>query len=865
MKSASSVAELIGRADTLDEVCSNLLRGGAGAIILGPSGIGKSALLKAAADRLEERFHVLHIRGSAIAAQTPYGALSFLVSGLPDTAADSPLRLLQELSRLLTAQAGGRRILLAVDNADHLDRLSCMVLSQLLRRGSIAVLAAASLRWEEGDELLGLWSEGLLARIDLEPLSERQTRQLMQQILGGAVSSLAAGTMWREAAGSPRFIRLLTDAQVRSGVLVRRGTVWVRTAPFIRSGEITEVINTLLARLDDGERRLVEVLALCVSLPLPTALELVPSAVVDSLEELELVEVRGDVPRVSLALGNGAGILAESMAPGRKRRLWEEVSPRLDPTVMEPAELMAFVAWTISCGEQPAVEDAYRAAAAANHSADFRSALRFIRAVPARLRDQNLLVEEIRALHTVGDLDEALRLFREAEPGLNAGERSSYVPLLLLHARALARIPGADDPDRVLELIDASQPDDGDAPDLRASTMLVRAGLAIDRGNPGQVLTWLASLAAERNLSPQNNIHVLALQAFALAITGRAADALAVLGKLGPPAGYVVTARSSEEVSTRVFETYLLAGEFERATEFVRFFDESGVRPSTQGSAGELAEALLGVWKGQYAAAKEALTSGVGQLSVHDPRGMLPLAETLVRWISRENGQHPAGVPAEDRPALRTGYFREFQVRYFSVLAGDPDPEVRCRQLRAEAAQAHRAGYRAPALIFLSAAVRLGDREAAAAVPEMAAGVQGAFAELLTDYAAGLLAGDSARLLQAASGFARMGQHLLCLGAARTALAALSTGADDAGTAKAARSLVNSSLRRMKHVGGRAETLAELSEFEADLAHRAVTMATTTQIARELNLSPRTVEWHLGKIFAKLHVSGRAELAEVLA
>ncbi|MDN3905274.1 AAA family ATPase [Arthrobacter sp. YD2] len=870
MKNASNVADLVGRAATLDKLCESLTAGGAGAIILGRAGVGKTAFLRAAADRLQADFHIVYLRGSAISAQTPYGALSVLISELPESVADNPLRLLQELSRSLAAKARGLRVLLAVDNADRLDRSTCMVLSQLLRRGSIAVLAAASLRWEAGDELLDLWSEGLLERLELEALSERQTRDLMQQMLGGTVSSLAAGTMWREGEGSPRYIRLMTGQQVLSGTLVNRGGVWVRTAPFIPTGDISEVVDTVLDRLDARERRFVEILALCAGMPMDTALDLVPASVIDLLEEQQVIEVGGRGPRVVLAAGTGASIIAESMAPGRKRHLWEEVSSLMDPAAMEPAELVSYVSWTMACGELPAPDDARRAAYEANNNADGRSALRFARAVPSDVRGQELVLEELRALYALGDLEEAVRVFQGIEQRLDPARRSSYVPLLLLHARALSRLPGAGDPAPVLAAIEATRPEAGDTADHEAAAVLVKASLAAYRGNPGGVHTELAQLAADRRLSPSTRIQVRVLQANTLALSGQLHEALEIVEGLGAPLEYPVTARSSEEVCTRIFDTYLLAGELERAAEFVRAFDEAGIRPSYHGSAGELAQALLAVWKGQRAAAAEALAGGVGQLAVHDPRDMMPLARTLTAWIHRQQGQNSAeaGEPAEShRPKFLPDSFRRFQISYFSILAGDLERETCCRLLRTEAIQSEGEGNTAYALHFLAAALRFGDREAAAAILRLHRDTHGRFGTLLREYAAGLLQADPDRLTAAARGLGGLGQHQLCLAAARTAAELLSAGTaeEDRRLARTARDLANSSLRRMEHAGGQRETLAELSEFEADLAHRAVTMATTSQIARELNLSPRTIEWHLGKIFAKLHVSGRAELAEVLA
>ncbi|MCC3302922.1 helix-turn-helix transcriptional regulator [Arthrobacter sp. zg-Y895] len=867
MESVSLVAGLIGRTELLDDLCSALAAGGAGAVILGQPGAGKTAVLHAVADRLRADFHIIPVRGTAIAAGTPYGALAYLISGLPEGAEQDPLQLLQELSRSFDAEARESRVLVTVDNADRLDRFSIMVLSQLLRRGKIAVLAAASIDWEADHELVGLWSEGLLERVDLELLTERQTRQLMQELLGGPVSSLAAGTMWKETLGSPRLIRLMTGAQVRSGTLVRREAVWVRTAPFVRTGEVSEVFDTVLDRMGAHERRLVEVLALCVSLPLSSVLELVPATAVEALEEQQIISVGGNPPSVRLGGGNPGSVIAASMAPGRRRELWEDVGVRIDPTDMDGEELTGFLGWALSCGEEIRPADALRAARAANDRADAAAALRFVRAVAPKTPGQEMVLEEVRALHSVGHLDKVLRVFREAEPRLASEKRSSFVPLMLLYSYTLARVPGSGDPQEALAAVEESCPAEGESPELEAALVLARSALAADGGRLPLVPERLTSLAGDGKLGQATRMQAAALSAHVLALAGRTDEALHILDQLGPPENYAVNGGNAGEACTRIFDTYVLSGELDRAATFVEAFDATGVRPSYQGSAGELAVAVLAAWQGQEGMARDALTGAIGQLRVHDPQDMLPLARTLTAYIHRERRPEAAELLRQAAAGRQSpSYFRGFLLRYFSILS-DGDDGIRCGRLRAEAASAHAAGYAAPALLFLSAAVRAGDRDAAADVIRVSKDVSGRFSERMADFAAGLLNDDPVRLVAAAKGFLDCGQYLLSRDAARAVEHSLAECSADERKrlARTAREVANASMRRMEHSGGRAETLAELSEFEADLAHRAVTMATTTQIARELNLSPRTIEWHLGKIFAKLHVSGRIELSEILA
>jgi DNA-binding NarL/FixJ family response regulator len=103
----------------------------------------------------------------------------------------------------------------------------------------------------------------------------------------------------------------------------------------------------------------------------------------------------------------------------------------------------------------------------------------------------------------------------------------------------------------------------------------------------------------------------------------------------------------------------------------------------------------------------------------------------------------------------------------------------------------------------------------------------------------------------------RAGRRLDARQELRTAHEALTAMGAEAFAERARRELLATGETARKRT---AETLDELTPQEAQIARLARDGRTNPEIGTELFISPRTVEYHLTKVFAKLGISSRKEL-----
>ncbi len=139
------------------------VRDRSGAALIGPAGVGKTWLLRRAAERLASDVpRVDWVRATATRTAIPFAAVEHLLD-VPDTGKTAAVL------RAARKRLGDGR-LLVVDDAHLLDPLSAALIYQLAVSATVRLLLSASVSANPVPaEVSALWRDGLVSRIDLDP------------------------------------------------------------------------------------------------------------------------------------------------------------------------------------------------------------------------------------------------------------------------------------------------------------------------------------------------------------------------------------------------------------------------------------------------------------------------------------------------------------------------------------------------------------------------------------------------------------------------------------------------------------------------------------------------------------------------
>ncbi|HET7075617.1 MAG TPA: AAA family ATPase, partial [Mycobacterium sp.] len=259
-----------------------------GVVIAGAAGVGKTWLAREVLRRAEaagER--TKWIVGTESAHALPLGAF---IGSLGEAMSD-PLTNVRRVINSYVAQQRRGRVVVGIDDAHLLDALSALVVHELAQSGGTRLVVTVRTGSDEPDAVTALWKDGLLARLDLEPLSAAATREVIESALGGPVDARSAARFRRLTGGNSLFLRQLLADQIAAGRMRNSAGVWMWDGDVAVSASLSDTVARQMGRLNPRIALVVDTLSQCEPLAVDVLCDLVRRRDLAVAEGMGLVSV----------------------------------------------------------------------------------------------------------------------------------------------------------------------------------------------------------------------------------------------------------------------------------------------------------------------------------------------------------------------------------------------------------------------------------------------------------------------------------------------------------------------------------------------------------------------------------------------
>ena len=885
-------------------------RGGHGAVLVvhGDPGVGKTALLEYAVEAGQD-FRVVRTAGVEGEMELDYAALQQLcspilefVERLPDPQRDalgvafglsagqapSPFLVGLAVLGLLSEAAERQPLLCVVDDAQWLDGGSARALAFVARRLLAERIALAFATRAVGSGL------ARFPELRVEPLGRRDARALLESVLPARLDESVLERIVAETGGNPLALlelpRGLSPAQLAGGFGL--------PAALPLSTGIEQSFARRLARLPHDARRL---LLLAAAEPVGDPALLwraakllgIPETAARAMESEGLLVLDGAVvfrhPLVRSAVYGAA-------EPNERREVHRALADATDPQI-DPDRRAWHRAQAVSAPDEEVATELERSAARAQARGGFAAAAAFLERAatltpaPARRAQRTLVAAQTK--FRAGALDDALGLLSSTEAGALDELERARVELLRAQI-AFVSTHGSDAPKMLLEAARRLTPL---SPTLAYETYLEALSAAVFAGRlaaPGATALDVARAAKAAPRPPVLRGPELLLDGLATLFSESYEAAVPILRRAqnafdvsGLPVGEQLRWKWLATVSSvHVWDDERWEAISERHVQIARETGALGDLPLALSQrvyahlfAGELTTAASLV--DEIRAAIEATGSSLapyGAVGLAAFRGREAEAALLI--------DESRGDVMRRGEGIGLSVLEWAQAVLYNGLARYDEARGAARRVAEYPHDLSTSNWGMVELI--EAAVRAG-------TPELAAGAHSRLAEMArvsgTDWALGIAARSEALLVEDqraeelyVEAVDRLGRSRMAVDLARAHLlygewlrrqrrrldarTQLRTAHDlfsDFGVEAFAERARIELEATGEHARRRTvDTLAQLTPQEAQISRLVAQGNTNREIAAQLFISPSTVEYHLRKVFRKLDVKSRTQLANRL-
>lgn len=832
-----------------------------GIVVSGPAGVGKSRLVREALHGARPQWIV----GTTAARELPLGAFA---AWAPDPDGDR-LQLVRGVIDAVTATPDGAPALIGVDDAQLLDDLSAFVLHQIVQRGAGRVVLTVRDGEPVPDPVREIWKDHPFDRLELRPLRQTESAELLSAALDGPVDPDAAQRLWDLTRGNALYLRNIVEQELSDGRLELRDGRWQWVGQPVLPTNLVELIESRFRDLAPAVGEVIDVLAVAEPLEL-SVLQRITS--VEAVEEANVREL--------VVLGDAAGgVQARISHP-----LYGELRRTRTP-VASLRRLRGRIATELATGGGDDMRLTVRRATLSVDS-DLTP-------------DPEMLVTAARGAIRLADLTLAERLATAAEHA-GAGTEAGY-----LRAHALSWLFRGQQAEDVLAGIDdAGLPDTERArfAHLRASNLLwalqrpteakahidsVSADLDADGTHLLDAFRTVYWWAMDQPAQAEAVAESVELQSLPEVVAAETAWALATIAADAGRTGAALNLVSAGlRTSTHAVDTphirfnladsaltaFILSGRLadaERAAE--RAQAEATDLPGVAHSLGPAIAARAALACGQITTSTALFDQVAVVLAGHSTgwgfRYNIARATALaMRGSGNEAAEILDRLDTLPRHFRQLDYERSLGRAWVSASQGALHEAIGILSAAADATAAK--NQFAAEVLLRQTATQFGDRTQGERLGELATLVEGPRAPLAARFAAALHAGDTDELTSVSEEFEQMGDRVAAIDAAAHA-AIVHRNAERKGSALTCSGRADAlaaecgvSTPAQEQASERIPLTAREREVVAVLASM-TPMPSNRVIADRLTLSVRTVEGHILRAMAKTGTTTRAELAEL--
>ncbi|WJV44161.1 helix-turn-helix transcriptional regulator [Streptomyces flavofungini] len=831
-----------------------------GTAIVGPPGVGRTALLSAVARRLAtSRFEVVWTAATQASRQVPFGAFRSVLGAcdrLDDHQAYGALH--TELFR----RAGARIPVLVIDDAHRLDDRGAALALGLAAEGVVRLLVAARSQSPcaagppVSDAVVALWKDSYLERLDLAAFGRVGTQQLIRSLAGGPVAQTTVDLLQRWTGGNPLLLTELVRHARVARHLVAEGGLWRWRGPLTVPPRLAELFDHELNRLSPADHDTLAAVALGEPLPLHALEKVAPAGLAERLEDLEcqglLRTVDGPQRQLLVRLGQPMlGAAVRRRLPRLRRR---RLAAALLDAYTSPPDPVTLARWQLDA-HGPVDAGLLVRAAEAVRGHDPQLACRFARR--AHEQSGTAAVPLAHALVELGDTAEARAVLERAHAQARTpGGRLGAAIALGAHRCWAERDPAAADL-HLARLRPAS-------PSATAAVDGMRALVLLCAGRIDGALALAERVLRHDARGPGPGYARLALTV-ALALTGRTLDAVTLAGS--------TAADPASSPWEREWAAAVCAfTEIWRATDIQALVDDpvrGGTPDDPHAQVGGAVATLLGgcmQWVlGRRADAVDRLREAV----VHQLTGRRLLRTEAVCWLvvclaeeqRPEDAERALAACPPDAVSLMPG---RWQWAHAAVAVARGDTTAATGHMRAAIEAARAAGCWAVEVEYLVyTAWSTPARPPADVVDRLTVAVRHVDAPRLVAGAEAVLAlsrGIGTELLDHATRLDSLGMHAPAWRLAEHAATALPAQGRRHGDAV----VLASRLRHRLGLTPARPSAEALTLREVEIASLAAAGLPDRMISQRLGVSVRTIESHLTRIYRKLGVHSRKELPPAL-